>query len=336
MNDTPTSNPTQSSNSAENSNAPAGAGHPLGKDELAETQGRGEHGSREQADHAPRSNPSVENETPGAPVSPAATSPSDSRERGAEAPGSGRLAGKVALVTGGSEGIGLATAKELSAEGARVFISGRRQAELDAAVAAIGNGAIGVQADVSQNADLDKLYAEITAKAGNLDILVANAGIGGEMQPLSGITEEVYRQVFDINVKGTIFTVQKALPVLRDGGTVILMASIVGSKGTENFSVYSASKAAIRNFARTWLIELKTRQIRVNVISPGPIDTPGLAGIVPPDQKDGFIQMMASMVPMGRIGQPSEIGKAAVFLASDDSSFVNGLELFVDGGFAQI
>ncbi len=246
-----------------------------------------------------------------------------------------KLEGKVALVTGGTTGIGLASAQDFAAQGATVFITGRRQTELDAAVRLIGANATGIRGDIASMADLDHVFAEIKAKAGHLDILFANAG-GGDMMPLSAVTEEHFDRIFSSNVKGTLFTVQKALPLLKDGGSIILTSSTTSVKGTENFSVYSASKAAVRNFARTWLLELKPRNIRVNAISPGAIRTPGLAGLVPPEHQEGLLTHLATMVPIGRLGQPSEIAKAATFLASDDSSFINGIELFVDGGTAQI
>jgi len=248
---------------------------------------------------------------------------------------SNRLEGKIALITGGTTGIGLASAQEFVAQGATVFITGRRQAELDKAVAAIGPRAIGIQGDVAKLEDLDRIYREIAEKAGHLDILFANAG-GGDMLPLGSITEEHFDRIFDANVKGTLFTVQKALPLLRDGGSILLTSSTTSVQGTENFSVYSASKAAVRNFARSWLLDLKPRRIRVNAISPGPVRTPGLAGLVPAEHAQGLFDQLASVVPIGRLGEPSEIAKAALFLASDDSSFVNGIELFVDGGTAQI
>ncbi|WP_432219646.1 SDR family NAD(P)-dependent oxidoreductase [Pseudomonas kribbensis] len=248
---------------------------------------------------------------------------------------SNRLEGKIALITGGTTGIGLASAQEFVAQGATVFITGRRQTELDKAVAAIGPRAIGIQGDVAKLDDLDRIYREIAEKAGHLDILFANAG-GGDMLPLGAITEEHFDRIFDANVKGTLFTVQKALPLLRDGGSILLTSSTTSVQGTENFSVYSASKAAVRNFARSWLLDLKPRRIRVNAISPGPVRTPGLAGLVPAEHAQGLFDQLASVVPIGRLGEPSEIAKAALFLASDDSSFVNGIELFVDGGTAQI
>ncbi|TKD13000.1 SDR family oxidoreductase [Polyangium fumosum] len=248
----------------------------------------------------------------------------------------GALEGKVAVVTGGSTGIGLAAAKRFAAEGARVFITGRRKAELDAAVAAIGSNAVGVRADSSNLADLDHLYDVVREQAGRIDVVFANAG-GGEFLPLGAITEEHYDKTFNTNVKGVLFTVQKALPLLVDGGSIILNASTTATMGTESFSVYSATKAAVRNFARSWILDLKARRIRVNVISPGPIKTPGLASLAPTEEEaKALLQGLASTIPLGRLGDPDEVGKAAVFLASDASSFVNGAELFVDGGYAQI
>ncbi|HVK63724.1 MAG TPA: SDR family oxidoreductase [Polyangium sp.] len=248
----------------------------------------------------------------------------------------GALEGKVAVVTGGSTGIGFAAAKRFAAEGARVFITGRRQAELDAAVAAIGSSAVGIRADSSNLADLDRLYDVIREQAGRIDVVFANAG-GGEFLPLGAITEEHYDRTFNTNVKGVLFTVQKALPLLVDGGSIILNASTTSTMGTESFSVYSATKAAVRNFARSWILDLKARRIRVNVISPGPIKTPGLASLAPTEeQAKALLQGLATTIPLGRLGDPDEVGKAAVFLASDASSFVNGAELFVDGGYAQI
>ncbi len=246
-----------------------------------------------------------------------------------------QLDGKIALVTGGSSGIGLATAQELAAQGAQVFITGRRPAELEAAVAAIGHGATAIRADASVLADLDAVYAQIARTAGRLDILFANAG-GGDMAPLGSITEEHFDRIFATNVRGTLFTVQKALPLLTDGAAVILTASTVSVQGTPNFSVYSASKAAVRNFARSWALDLKERAIRVNVVSPGPIRTPGLGGLVSDENRQGLFDFLASQVPLGRLGEPLEIGKAVAFLASDAASFINGIELFVDGGMAQV
>jgi NAD(P)-dependent dehydrogenase (short-subunit alcohol dehydrogenase family) len=245
------------------------------------------------------------------------------------------LQGKVALVTGGSSGIGRASARELAARGAKVFVTGRRQPELDGAVAEIGHAAVGIRADVSKLADLDRVYAQIGEAAGRLDILFANAG-GGDMVPLVEVTEEHFDRTFATNVKGVLFTVQKALPLLVEGASIILTGSTAAVKGTETFSVYSASKAAVRNFARTWLLELRTRRIRVNVVSPGPVATPGLAGLVPPEHKDGLYKQLAGIVPTGRLGEPEEVAKAVAFLASGDASFINGIELFVDGGTAQI
>lgn len=246
-----------------------------------------------------------------------------------------QLNGKIALVTGGTSGIGLATAKELVAQGARVFITGRRQQVLDSAIADIGGSVTGIRADASVLADLDKVYAQIAKTAGKLDILFANAG-GGDMLPLGEITEEHFDDIFGTNVRGVLFTVQKALPLLTDGASVILTGSTTSVRGTASFSVYSASKAAVRNFARSWVLDLKVRNIRVNVVSPGPIRTPGLGGLVPDEYRQGLYDTLAAQVPLGRLGEASEIGKAVAFLASDAASFVNGIELFVDGGMAQI
>jgi len=241
----------------------------------------------------------------------------------------GKLQGKVAVITGGSTGIGLATAKLFVREGAYVFITGRRQKELDEAVKAIGSNISGVQGDVAKLADLDRLYETIKGK-GRIDIVFANAGIV-EIATLKEVTEKNFDKIFNINVKGTLFTVQKALPLLNDGGSIILMGSVASAKGTPGWSVYGASKAAIRNFVRGWTVELKDRRIRSNVLSPGPIETP-LAAAQPQDA----IASIVSTIPMGRMGEPDEVAKAALFLASDDSSFVTGIELFVDGGRAQI
>jgi len=246
-----------------------------------------------------------------------------------------KLEGKVAVVTGGNSGIGLATAKRFAEEGAYVFITGRRQAELDAAVQQIGDNVTAVQGDVSNLADLDRLYATVKEQKGQIDVLFANAG-GGEFAPLGAITEEHFDRTFGANVKGLLFSVQKALPLFRDGGSIILNASTAGSTGAPAFSVYSATKAAVRSFARTWTLDLKERKIRVNAISPGPISTPGVDGLLssagPTDQ---LIAGMVAMIPMGRMGVPDEVAKAASFLASDESSFITGIELFVDGGMAQ-
>jgi NAD(P)-dependent dehydrogenase (short-subunit alcohol dehydrogenase family) len=250
---------------------------------------------------------------------------------------SGKLEGRVAVVTGGNSGIGLATAKRFVAEGAYVFITGRRQAELDRAVQEIGPRAVGMRADSSNLADLDGLYDRVKIEKGRIDVLFANAG-GGSMLPLGSITEEQYEDTFGRNVKGVLFTVQKALPLLVDGASVILTGSTAAAGGTPAFSVYAASKAAVRAFARNWILDLKERRIRVNVISPGPTRTPGLVDLAGPDaaQQQGLLDHMAAQVPLGRVGDPDEIARAAVFLASDDASFVTGAELFVDGGEAQV
>src|SRR6267154_1046679 len=248
----------------------------------------------------------------------------------------GKLEGKIALVTGGSSGIGLATAQRFAKEGAYVYITGRRQPELDEAVKTIGTSVKAMRADASILADLDNLFAQIKQEQGRLDILFANAG-GGSFAPIGSITEEQYDQTFNTNVKGLLFTVQKALPLIPDGGSIILNASIVSVKGTAALSVYSATKAAVRSFARSWTTDLKDRKIRVNAISPGPIETPGIDSLGKnAEETKQFKAAMIATVPMGRLGVPDEIAKAAVFLASDDSSFVTGIELFVDGGSAQI
>ena len=247
-----------------------------------------------------------------------------------------RLEGKVAVITGGSSGIGLATAQRFVDEGAYVFIAGRRQNEVDSAVKQIGNNVTGIQGDVSNLADLDRLYDTVKQQKGRIDVLFANAGII-ELAPLGSITESHFDKIFNINVKGLLFTVQKALPLFQDGGSIILTASINSSKGFETSTVYSATKAAIRSFARTWTVDLKHRKIRVNAISPGPIDTPIFNSAVQTEEE--IEQIKASLVasmPMGRMGSPDEVAKAVLFLASDDSSYVTGIELFVDGGRAQI
>lgn len=249
----------------------------------------------------------------------------------------GTLEGKIAVVTGGSTGIGLATTRCFAAEGARVFVTGRRVAELASAVEKIGPNATGIQANSSSLADLDRLYERVRSEAGHIDVLFANAG-GGSMLPLGAITEEQYEDTFSRNVKGTLFTVQKALPLLADGASIILTGSTAASGGTPAFSVYAASKAAIRSFARNWILDLQGRGIRVNVLSPGPTRTPGLVGLAGADaaQQQGLLDHMAKQVPLGRVGEPEEIAKAALFLASDHASFITGSELFVDGGAAQI
>jgi len=243
-----------------------------------------------------------------------------------------KLDGKIALITGGTSGIGKATAEQFVHEGAYVFITGRRDVALTAAVQEIGSQVIGVQADVSNLGDLDRLFAHIQREKGKLDIVFANAGIT-PLAPLGEITEEHFDALFTINVKGVLFTVQKALPLLPDGASIILNASVVASVGLEEHSVYGATKAAVRSFARTWTTDLKERHIRVNAVSPGPIDTPRWHTTAAEEQR---LQRMSERVPLGRPGTANEIAKAVVFLASDDSSYITGTELFVDGGFAQV
>jgi NAD(P)-dependent dehydrogenase (short-subunit alcohol dehydrogenase family) len=240
-----------------------------------------------------------------------------------------KLQGKTAVITGGTTGIGLATAKLFVSEGAYVFITGRRQKELEEAVKDIGSNVTGVQGDVANLADLDRLYETVGAK-GRIDIVFANAGVAG-VSPLEKITEKHFDDIFNINVRGALFTVQKALPLLNDGGSIILTGSVASAKGTPGFGTYGASKAAVRNFVRAWTVELKDRGIRSNVLSPGPTDTPIMYG-----QPEDVVAKIVASIPMGRIGQADEIAKAALYLASDDSSFVSGIELFVDGGRAQI
>ena len=246
-----------------------------------------------------------------------------------------KLAEKIALVTGGSTGIGLASAQELAAQGAKVYITGRRQEELDAAVALIGPSATGIRADASVLSDLDTVFATIASESGRLDVLFANAG-GGDMMPLGAITEEHFDRIFGTNVRGVLFTVQKALPLLTQGASVILTGSTAAVKGTANFSVYSASKAAVRNLARSWALDLQGRGIRVNVVSPGPVRTPGLGGLVAEEHRQGLFDALAAGVPLGRLGEPEEVAKTVAFLASDDASFINAAEIYVDGGLAQI
>jgi NAD(P)-dependent dehydrogenase (short-subunit alcohol dehydrogenase family) len=242
----------------------------------------------------------------------------------------GKLQDKVAVITGGTEGIGLATAALFAKEGAFVFITGRRQKELDEAVKTIGGNVFGVQGDVANLADLDRLYKTVAEVQGRIDIVFANAG-AAEFAPLGDIAEEHFDKLFNVNVRGTLFTVQKALPLMNHGGSIILNGSVASTKGTPAFGVYAASKAAIRSFVRTWTSELKDRHIRSNVVSPGPVAT-SLTSNLSADAAARFV----STIPMGRMGKPDEIAKAALFLASGDSSFVTGIELFVDGGRAQI
>lgn len=248
----------------------------------------------------------------------------------------GKLEAKIALITGGNSGIGLAIAQRFTREGAFVFVTGRRKSELEKAGRLIGPESAAIQADVANLADLDKVYQEIKQRKGRLDVLVANAG-GGTFAPLGAISEEHFDRTFATNVKGTLFTVQKALPLLSDGAAIIMTGSTAGSKGVAAFGVYAATKAAIRSFARSWATDLKERRIRVNVISPGPIETPGLAGLASSDDsRRAMYAAFASQIPLGRLGQPDEVAKVASFLASEDASFVNGIELFVDGGAAQV
>ena len=242
----------------------------------------------------------------------------------------GKLDGKVAVITAATSGMALATAKLFVEEGAYVFITGRRQEKLDDAVKAIGRNVTGVQGDAANLADLDRLYETVKKEKGYIDVLFASAGQGGR-EMLGSVTEEQFDTIFGLNVRGTLFTVQKALPLFRDGGSIVMNGSIASVKGMPGMSVYGASKAALRSFARTWLVELKDRRIRVNVMSPGPIDTPAMENM-PPEMKEQF----RSMIPRKELGRPEEIATAVLFLASDDSSFVNGSELSVDGGLAQI
>jgi NAD(P)-dependent dehydrogenase (short-subunit alcohol dehydrogenase family) len=247
-----------------------------------------------------------------------------------------RLDGKIAVITGGNSGIGLATAKRFVDEGAYVFIVGRRQSELETALNKIGRNVTGVQGDVSNLDDLDRLYDMVKQQKGRIDVLFANAGIM-ESAPLGSITESQFDKIFNVNVRGLVFTVQKALALFQDGGSIILAASVGGSKGTPALSLYNASKAAIRSFARSWTVDLKHRKIRVNAISPGPIDTPGLSSLFENGQGGEQVRKtFLSTIPMGRLGNPDDVAKAVLFLASNDSSFVTGIELFVDGGRGQI
>ena len=247
-----------------------------------------------------------------------------------------KLEGKIAVITGGNSGIGLATAKRFVTEGAYVFITGRRQKQLDLAVSEIGKNVMGIQSDVSNLADIDKIYNTVKDQKNHIDIIFANAGIA-QFAPLEKISEEHFDKIFRINVKGLLFTVQKLLPIFQEGGSIILNASIGSSKGVEETSVYSATKAAVRSFARTWTVDLRHRKIRVNAISPGPIDTPIFSNLMQnEEQTEQFKKNIVNTVPMGRMGTPDEVAKVISFLASDDSSYITGIELFVDGGLAQI
>jgi NAD(P)-dependent dehydrogenase (short-subunit alcohol dehydrogenase family) len=248
----------------------------------------------------------------------------------------GRLEGKIAVITGANSGIGLASAKRFAAEGAEVVITGRRRVELDAAAQAIGGDVLAVQGDIAKLGDLDRLFDTMNSAKGRIDVLLANAGVGA-LEPLGRISEESFDKVFDINVKGTLFTVQKALPLMKAGGSIILTGSTTGTTGTAAFSVYSATKAAIRNFARSWAIDLKGTGIRVNVLSPGPTETPGLMdGLARAGMTEAMVAGLIAQTALGRMGDPDEVAAAALFLASDDSSFMTGSEMFVDGGLAQI
>ena len=251
-------------------------------------------------------------------------------------PHSTKHEGRIALITGGTSGIGLATAQRLALEGATVVVTGRRQPELDAAVQRIGRNATGVHGDVGNMEDLDRLFATVKERHGRLDILFANAG-AGHLAPLGAITEALVDETFRVNVKGTLFTVQKALPLMPDGSAIVINGSMAASKGMPAFSVYAATKAALRSFARGWTVDLQARRIRVNVVAPGTIITPGYkAGGLSDDQIEGFKAMASAAAPLGRTGTEDEVASAVSFLASDDASYITGVELFVDGGTAQI
>ena len=241
-----------------------------------------------------------------------------------------KLEGKVAVVTGASAGIGLGIAKAFANEGARVFLTGRRQSELDKAVAEIGNGSVGIQGDAGKLADLDRVYATVREKAGRIDVLMLNAGFY-EFMKVGEITEEHFDKTYAVNVKGLLFAFQKALPLLPKGASVIFTGSIAGSIGIPNTSVYASTKAAVRNLARGWLHDTKELGIRINVLSPGHTLTPGLQSLIPQEAHAGII----NMIPLSRLGTPEDLGKAAVFLASDDSAYITGIELDVDGGVSQ-
>ena len=248
----------------------------------------------------------------------------------------GTFSNKVVIVTGGTSGIGLATAKAFAQQGAAVFITGRRQEALDAAVREIGGQVTGVRADMSRLEDIDRLYDAVQQRHSHIDVIFANAG-GGDFSPLGAISEAHFDSAFNTNVKGVLFTVQKALPLLRDGGSVVLTASTTSISGTPAFSVYSATKAAVRSFARNWILDLKDRHIRVNVVSPGVTETAGLNGLFGSgEEAEAFKSSLISHIPSGRVGQPKEIANAVLFLASEEASFINGVELFVDGGMTQI
>lgn len=248
---------------------------------------------------------------------------------------SGLLDGKVAVVTGGTSGIGLAIARRFVAEGAQVFVTGRRQAQIDAAAAELGPQAVAVRCDVGNLAELDALYEVVTQRSGRIDVLVANAG-GGVPAVLGDITEEQFDSMFATNVKGAVFGVQKAMPLLSQGASVILIGSSTTTRPDRGLEVYGATKAALRNFARSWTLNARENGFRVNVLSPGPIRTPGLLGVVSEDQQDDFVKMFETVLPAGRLGDPDEVASAALLLASDTATYVNGAEWFIDGGYTSV